>query len=393
MTRSTLRKWRDVALLSLLLAILSGAPALAGELVGDVTYILPEGQTIEHNLHVLSNSARIDGVVKGDLIVGSSGTVVINGRVEGDVVVGGGSVEIVGTVTGDVRGVAVRFEVASKGEIGGDLLLAAGNVVVDGTVTGDVQILVRRTTVGGTVGGSLDVLGTSLSVSGVVKGSVHTHGANVEFLSSAQVDGDVVVTRELVLADGASIQGSSRQVGSTGRPLQVQAALVLAWIIWTLVMLLLGPAVNWAGPQWLMKATKEVSSAPVGTLMRGLALWLIPWLFGASMFMLASGLRGDFKPVLQLTAFVISFVSLTVVGAAAFVGLVPVLAGLGRRLSRGKMSYYAGYVMSSIAFMLLIQISILRVPLALLLGGLGAGAIFSRERSDFDGGWFVEPTD
>jgi len=392
MTRSALRKWRNVALLSLFFTMLSGAPALAGELAGDVTYVLQDGQTVEHNLHVLSNSARIDGVVKGDLIVGSSSDVVINGRVEGDVVVAGGRVEVAGVVTGDVRGIAVGFRVASTGEIGGDLLMVSSSVVVDGTVSGDVQVLARRTTVGGTVAGSLDVMGSQLSVSGTINGSIHTHGADVELLGSAQVEGDVVVTRELLVVDGAFVQGSSRQVGSAGKPLQVQAALVLAWIIWTLVMLLLGPAVNWASPKWLMKATKEVSSAPIGTLMRGLVLWLIPWLFAAAMFMVASGLRGDVKAVVQLVAVVITLISLTVIGAAAFVGFVPVLAGLGRRLSRGKLSYYAGYAATSVALMLLIQISMLRIPLALLLGSLGAGAIFSRERSDVGGGWFVEPT-
>jgi|GEM_PF-6716485 len=393
MTRRALQKWRDVALLGLLLTILSGAPAIAGELVGDVTYILQDGQTMEHNLHVLSNDARIDGVVKGDLIVGSFGDVVINGRVEGDVLVAGGSVNIAGTVTGDVRGLAGRLQVVESGEIGGDLLIAAGSVVVDGSVSGDVQVFSRRTTVGGTVNGSLDVLGSELAISGTVNGSVHTHGADVDLLGNAQIDGDVVVTRELTVVDSVFIQGSSRQVGSTGKPLQVQAALVLAWVIWTLVMLLLGPLVNWVSPQWLMKATKEVSSAPLGTLMRGWVLWLIPWLFAGTLFMVASGLRGDSKPVVQLAAVVITFISLTVIGAAAFVGFVPVLAGLGKWLSRGKLSYYAGYAATSIAFMLLIQIPILRIPLALLLGGLGAGAIFSRERSDVGGAWFIEPTE
>ena len=239
MTRRALRKWRGVALLSLLLTILSGAPAVAGELVGDVTYVLQAGQTIEHNLHVLSNSARIDGVVKGDLIVGGSGDVVVNGRVEGDLLVASGSIDIAGTVTGDVRGLAGRLQVVESGEIGGDLLIAAGTVVVDGSVSGDVQVFSRRTAVGGTVEGSLDVLGSELAISGTVNGSVKTHSADVELLANAQINGDVVVTRELTVADSVFVQGSSRQVGSTGKPLQVQAALVLAWVIWVLVMLLL----------------------------------------------------------------------------------------------------------------------------------------------------------
>jgi cytoskeletal protein CcmA (bactofilin family) len=393
MARRAPRKWRSVALLSLLLAVLSGAPAVAGELVGDVTYILAEGQTAEHNLHVLGNSARIDGVVKGDLLVGSSGDVVINGTVEGDVLVAGGSVEIAGVVGGDVRGIAWSLEVEPTGEIGGDLLMAAATAVIDGNVLGDAQVFSRRTTVGGVVWGSLDVLGSQLWVSGTVERSIHTHGADVELLGNAQIGGDVVVTQDLTVGESVFVQGSSRQVGSTGKPLQVQAALVLAWVIWVLVMLLLGPLVNWASPHWLMKATNEVSLAPVGTLIRGWVLWLIPWLFAATLFMVAGGLRGDAKAVVQLVAVVITLVSLTVIGAAAFVGIVPVLAGLGRRLSRGRVSYYAGYAISTVAFMLLIQIPILRLPTGLLLGGFAAGAVFSRERSDVSGSWFVEPAD
>lgn len=382
-----------MVLLSLLLTILSGAPAVAGELVGDVTYVLQGGQTVEHNLHVLSNNARIDGVVKGDLIVGGSGNVAISGRVEGDVLVASGSVNIAGTVTGDVRGLAGRVQVAESGEIGGDLLIAADTVLVDGSVSGDVQVFSRRAIVEGTVNGSLDVLGFELEVRGKVNGSVHTHGADVDLLGNAQIEGDVVVTRELTMDDSVFIQGSSRQVDSTGNPLRVQAALVIAWVIWALIMLLLGPLVNWASPQWLIVATKEVSSAPLVTLMRGWLIWLIPWLLTGTLFLVASGLRNDIKAVVQLVAVVITFISLTVIGAGAFFGLVPVVIGLGRWLSRGKLSYYAGYAVTSIAFMLLIQISILRIPLTLLLGGLGAGAIFSRETSDVGRAWFIEPTE
>ena len=109
-----------------LLAVAS--PAWAGELVGDEVYVLAEGRTIEHNLHVVANAARIDGVVEGDLIVGTTGAVAIGGVVQGDVLVFGGSVRIDGTVMGDVRGLAGSVILGSSARIGGDLLVLSGDV-------------------------------------------------------------------------------------------------------------------------------------------------------------------------------------------------------------------------------------------------------------------------
>ena len=379
------RRLTAVAVFFALLVVAS--PSWAGELVGDEVYVLAEGRTIEHNLHVVANAARIDGVVEGDLIVGTTGAVAIGGVVQGDVLVFGGSVRIDGTVMGDVRGLAGSVILGSSARIGGDLLVLSGDVATDGTVAGDVQTLAYLTSVGGSVLGNVDVLGSRLSVDGEVAGSIHTHLADVEVHGAARVLGDVVVTQKLEIADEAFVQGSSRQTLGRQQPLQVRAALLLGAVIWLLVLLLLAPAVNWVAPSWLERRSTSVSAEPLASFGRGLAVWLLPPALSAVLLVVAGQLPLDMRPVVQLVALAVGLLGFALLISATLLGFVPVLVGLGSRLLRGRGTFLSGYVVMVVLFVGLLQVDVLRPVVLGAFAATSVGAMFGGRSKQLNYSW------
>lgn len=154
---------RALSLASLLLVVgLSSAVALAqdtrveGKVRTGDDVAIPAGETIAHDLYVITGNARVDGTVEGDLIV-ISGGVDIGGRVTGDVLVASGMVNVAGTVDGDLR--VGSGQVRVSGAVGEDVLLLAGQATVSGQVGEDLIFNAGQMTMDGAVAGS--VLGSA----------------------------------------------------------------------------------------------------------------------------------------------------------------------------------------------------------------------------------------
>lgn len=197
------RFWRGRAVMGVVLAsffavalalplLLTTPAAEASEMVhGHPSYTLPAGQTVNTDLFVAADFARIEGTVNGDVIT-FSGIVEIDGHVTGDVISMGREVRINGQVDGNLRGYAStisvngsvgknvlaacgEFELGPNGKIGGNITLGAGNVMISGSVAGGVTGAVSDMTMDGTVGEDLKIrgdnlrIGPSASIRGVTK--------------------------------------------------------------------------------------------------------------------------------------------------------------------------------------------------------------------------------
>ena len=129
------------------------------------------GETVPHDLFLFGRSVTVDGVVQGDLIVGTE-TLVVNGTVEGDVWAAANTVEVTavghvlgdlragaqslrvsGTVDGGVLAGAERVEVRGGARIGGDLIAYANRVTHRGEVVGDLGGETSKYTNEGAIGG------------------------------------------------------------------------------------------------------------------------------------------------------------------------------------------------------------------------------------------------
>ena len=103
--RRSWRRWTTLTVLmsTMVAVLLLPAQAAAAEVAKHVqSYRLPAGETVNNDLIVMAETARIDGTVDGDLI-SFSRSLTVSGSVTGDVIAFGAIVRINGPVDGNVR--------------------------------------------------------------------------------------------------------------------------------------------------------------------------------------------------------------------------------------------------------------------------------------------------
>ncbi|MHB8525368.1 MAG: polymer-forming cytoskeletal protein [Candidatus Acidiferrales bacterium] len=187
------RFWRRSAMVGVVLAsiapvmllasfLLLAAPAAhAGDVEhGNPSYTLPAGKTVNTDLIVFADVARIDGTVNGDLFVWS-GDVEVNGHVTGDVISFCREVRIDGQVDGNVRdwsqsliingtvsknvlAGAEEIEVNSKAHVEGSVTVGAGEALLSGHIGRDLMASTGTTTINGSVGGNAKLRGGNLII-------------------------------------------------------------------------------------------------------------------------------------------------------------------------------------------------------------------------------------
>jgi hypothetical protein len=105
---------------------------------GDV--VVDQGETVNGPVVSIDGSARINGVVRDDVYVGS-GNVRVDGHVTGNVLVVDGDATINGRVGGDVIAVRGRVVVNSGARVTGDVVSRRSPKIASGTVHGKVRRL------------------------------------------------------------------------------------------------------------------------------------------------------------------------------------------------------------------------------------------------------------
>ena len=137
--------------------------------------VIQEGEVIEDDLYVGAATLEVNGTIKGDLVAaGQKITIGPKGVVEGDLLAAGQSITILGTVQDDVRAAGMAISLASGGKVGsdfvgfgysvssaadsvirGDVLAAGGQVLMAGEVAGDARVFAGAFKLEGTIGGNL----------------------------------------------------------------------------------------------------------------------------------------------------------------------------------------------------------------------------------------------
>jgi cytoskeletal protein CcmA (bactofilin family) len=184
------RYWRRGATVSMVLAglavMLVGAaqPTGAAEVFrgtpANPSYTLPASETVNNDLYVFAESARIEGTVNGDVIAFCR-NVEIDGHVTGDVISAAAELRIRGKVDGNVRSASefLRLEgtvaknVLSEGSVldigpeahvGGALTAFGGTLEMEGHVARDFMGYIGETSLDGSVGGNVALTSGRLRV-------------------------------------------------------------------------------------------------------------------------------------------------------------------------------------------------------------------------------------
>lgn len=204
----------NASFLGLLFSMLLMTPAAHASKVirgHHLTYTLPASETVNTDLFVFANFARIDGTVNGDLFVWSN-EVEINGHVTGDVITFAREARVNGTVDGNIRSYAQTlningsvgknvltgcelFEMASTGKVGGSLTLGGANAMIAGSIGRDITAAAGDATLNGSVGGEVKLRGDNLHIgpNANVKGALSYRGR-----SPASVDPQAKLASPLV---------------------------------------------------------------------------------------------------------------------------------------------------------------------------------------------------
>ncbi len=305
-------------------------------------FIVTVDEPINEDVYVTSMSAKVEGVIDGDLTI-FTGDLTISGRVTGSVTVfssGSVVVESTGQIDGSLRGAAVNVSI--RGEVGDDLFMTAASVVVQqgGTVGRDALAFGGTGRIEGSVG--RDVRGRTLRlvVDGAVGGDLDIATQRLEFGSTASVGGDALYRSplEVSVPEGTSIGGTVTRL-PTQSNFVYGVILALVNVVGFLGFLLAGLVLLWALRGSSARAVGAVLKQPIRSLLVGmLTVVVLPVAIG----ILAVTLVGlPLAGLLMLVA-----VGLFIVGP------IPAITALGNRVLLRRGGLFGAFIFGAVLWRL-----------------------------------------
>lgn len=350
------------------IALFALALPLRGAVADIVTtniYLVPEDVVEEEDTYVASTSARIAGTIDGDLII-STGSLTISGVVKGDVLVlSQGSVQVTGEIEGSLRGIA--REVIVEGSVGDDVTVAAVTTRISGTVVRDALVFGGSLTVDGEVKRNINGRMVSALIDGKVGHDVDIAVGSLTLGRAAVVDGDVLYRSGSNADIAATAQVASQlQRLPTRGSFTVELALTLATLLGFFGFLFAGMILLWLFRKTAPRAVQTIGERPLRALAVGVAgLVLLPIL--------------TVVLVMTLIGVPVALALLVLLLLSLIFGPIPAVTALGARLLRRK---NWGLLASFLIGAILWRLGIWLIPLvgfALYLGALAAGV----------GGWLI----
>jgi len=189
----------------------SAPPASAAEFRTGTDPQVAAGTTVDDDLYLSGNRARIAGDVTGD-VVAAARDLTVNGEI-------GGSLDAA-VATADLRGPIGRSLRLAAGEItltstvGGDLIVLGGTVTVarEAVIAGDAIVAGGTLIVNGEVEGDVRAAAGEVTIAGPVGGDVRAEVGRLTLADSARIAGDLryrVAADRVDIAPGAAIDGAT----------------------------------------------------------------------------------------------------------------------------------------------------------------------------------------
>jgi cytoskeletal protein CcmA (bactofilin family) len=168
-----------------------------------------QGQVVNQTLYAWGNTINIAGTVNGDVICAGQ-DVTVTGTVNGDVICAGQNVHISGHVTGNIRLAGQDLSISSL--VDHNLSALGQNVTIEsnGQINTDASIGGQDVTLNGNVGRDLAVAANSVNINGKVGRNVQSADTHLSLGSTANVTGNITYTSSNMLS-----QAGSAHVGGT----------------------------------------------------------------------------------------------------------------------------------------------------------------------------------
>jgi hypothetical protein len=349
-----MKKSIALCLAAVLLVFSVSAIAAESKYFSGETYVLKQGETVDGDLFVFSNSIRIEGVVTGEaFLFGSS--VKVPGEIAGDAFIIGDSVDLSGRFVTDVRVLGNTVELA--GIFDGELSAAGRHVEITAAVAGVVN-----------------AAGETVSIGGTFANTVNLRARKVLLLAETRFDKDLNITaEELAKADSVLIAGKLNQIVgeefTREKEKEGAAGCWIACVFWlvTLVgIIIVGLIFRALFPDFLGKATEMVYHHPLHDLGWGvLTIVLMPILL---LILIAT-----------LVGIPLAFLVLLVFIAGLYLGKLFVAVAAGgfvlSRLSKKETPFWVRLAVGALLVYVVLAIPVLGWLVAVLVYCLGIGAI------------------
>jgi cytoskeletal protein CcmA (bactofilin family) len=356
-------------------AIAVQPPVITADRAAADIVLVQSGDVVTEDLYAVGNRVVIEGTVEGDVLVASTGQLLISGHVTGSVTGIASSVEVSGTVDGSVRVAAATVRV--DGQIGEDLFAGASNVVVTGGVGRDLLAWCISLNTTGSIG--RNVSGQSYGsarIGGTITGDVELTTNRLNILAGTTVGGTLAYRSSFEATIGQGVTAGRQIVRREPvRPnVRVGAIFELTRVVGLLSVLIIGLLLFWAAPRTLHRAVQRVRTAPLRTLLVGVAAAIVPPL----VIGLAAGVAIASSAELALPALVVGGpIAVTVfglIGVGLLLAPVPVLTGAGGRLLGWRRSGQAGFILGAVLWVVLLLIPVVRTVVLVATAFLGLGA-------------------
>lgn len=174
------------------------------------TATVGQGEVVTSTLWAGGKTIDIAGTVEGDVFCAGQ-NVSISGTIKGDVICAAQTINITGNVAGDVRAAAQTLNISAKVE--NNLTAAAQTVTLEteADIGQDASIAATDVVVHGAVGRDLSAAAQSATISGNIGRNVKANLDRMEVTNNARIDGHVEYTspNEAQIEEGAVITGDT----------------------------------------------------------------------------------------------------------------------------------------------------------------------------------------
>lgn len=353
------------------LALLGPTVPVAGT-GSDADFVLiSESDTVPDDLYAAGNVVDIRGTIEGDLTATASQRVVVSGNVEGDVIAIAPFVEITGDVDGSVRIIADRIRII--GTVGDDVVIAGRTATVQGVVGRDILVFVHSARLTGSVTDNFQAFATGVvEIVGGVGHDLEVNARRLEVASTASVAGDVRYRGEASINSNADLASSAIQLGKTPVPLRVRALVLVGEVVAGLVVLLAGLALFWLAPRTTEAAVGAIRNW-VWAAIVGLATLVLPAMLIGGIIAGMGAASPDLYGVAILATSPMILLYLGLVMFMVVLGFVPMAAGLGRVVTRGRLSSIGCFMLGVLVLGAITAVPVAGVPVVVALWVVGVG--------------------
>ncbi len=197
----------------LIITLLFAGYAQATSIQSDKNIHISNLHQIDHDLYAFGQNVTVDGLIKGDLVVGAY-EVFINGEVTESENIFAYKLHHTGTVGNSLR--AFANTVIIDGKIGRSVMLFAYDARIGkgAVIERDVSVLGFTARIDGTVGGDVTIRTAKIVISGEIGGDVDIEAEEIRIVPPAVIKGNLTYTcekeAEIDTAAGVTILGETR---------------------------------------------------------------------------------------------------------------------------------------------------------------------------------------